>query len=136
MRRETIIIRCDGNGCQQLAEIDDKSRMPEGWHQIRTPDSEGRIGTAGSGMFDLCSLRCVIAWARGRAEAIGQPLPTRVERPSAVAPCPICDMPVALKGLHTHVTHHHPDEDYAAVRELWDLAAANGTATPAEEPVT
>lgn len=125
MRRETIIIRCDGDGCQKIAEVEDKSRMPEGWVQIRTPDSEGRIGTGASGLFDLCSLRCTSKWALARAQILGEITPRGPEANAGFkAPCPLCDMLVGIKGLHTHVKAVHPGEDYIAARQLWDESAA------------
>lgn len=128
MRRQMTAIRCDGNGCGTMIEIDEKTQMPEGWISLRLPDSEGRIGTAGSGSFDLCSLRCVEKWARGRRDVRGEKrkgAPTNYTR----RPCPVCDAPVAPQGLVMHVTNSHPDE----VANLAEIRALHREAEPKEE---
>lgn len=132
MRRQMTAIRCDGNGCGTMIEIDEKTQMPEGWISLRLPDSEGRIGTAGSGSFDLCSLRCVEKWARGRRDARGDVV-KRSRATSATGylrrPCPVCDAPVAPQGLVMHVTNVHPDE----VPNLAEIRTLHREAEPKEE---
>jgi hypothetical protein len=65
-RRQATIIKCDGNGCKKIVEVETLDTAPEGWHRVQ-PSKNGRYDTNSS--FDLCSLDCVRRWATGRKQA-------------------------------------------------------------------
>lgn len=61
MRETATYVKCDGDGCATMAKVARDTETPDGWIRI----SEYHEGQAGAN-FDLCSLRCVERWARGR----------------------------------------------------------------------
>jgi len=32
MRKQSIIVRCDGNGCKEIGEVADLNETPSGWY--------------------------------------------------------------------------------------------------------
>lgn len=63
MRKQTTIIRCDGDGCNTYAEVMDSNETPDGWHRVAAAHG-GKLDLKTA--FDLCSLRCVEKWAKAR----------------------------------------------------------------------
>lgn len=121
-RKKLVAIRCDGDGCGKMAEIENESVMPVGWLTIQLPDDGGRL--APERRFDLCSLRCVQRWAKARAQITGE-ISTNTSQASYIkSPCPICEIPIAPQGLRQHVSVQHPEEDYETVKALYNDAKA------------
>lgn len=81
-RRQVSIVRCDGDGCKEYAEVEDTTKTPDGWYQIRLAGPDNKLGNTG---FDLHSLRCVERWAKGRKNALSSPKPTS-NGSSAISP--------------------------------------------------
>lgn len=116
--KESITVRCDGDGCMKYADVHEKQARPVGWYQIRLVDEAGRTGNAAA--FDLCSLKCVTKWARGRAEIVGESLGDETRNGHRRGPykktvvCPFCSdgNPFAPQGLALHIRAVHPDHTY------------------------
>lgn len=124
--KESITVRCDGDGCKNYADVHEKQVRPVGWYQVRLVDDAGRPGQAGS--FDLCSLRCLSRWAHGRAEVVGEPLGDERRNGNAhrrpyekTITCPFCPegngRRFAAQGFSHHVRSTHPDHSYEEALE-------------------
>lgn len=100
MKKMTTIIRCDGNGCKTVEEIPDKNIYPDHWYHIQQVDSAGRLKQDG---FDLCGLKCVEKWAKGRRQ-------TEIDNSHHEYICdvPGCDLTfptLEAVGMHKHRFH-------------------------------
>ena len=115
-RKKSYTVRCDGDGCGKLAEVEDENFMPEGWIQIRVPNDMGRLPNSG---FDLCSLKCVGKWARGRSEVLNGKGKATVHR----YPCPSCGDEVAPQGFQHHFRTQHPEDDYDTALEIYKTSS-------------
>lgn len=63
MRKQSITVRCDGDGCERYGEVEDLAQTPVGWYQVRQAGEDLKLHRQG---FDFHSLRCVEKWAKAR----------------------------------------------------------------------
>lgn len=63
MRKQSVFVRCDGNGCKEIGEVVDLRETPEGWYTVRQADENLKLREQG---FDFHSLRCLERWAKAR----------------------------------------------------------------------
>ena len=111
MRRQSITIRCDGDGCKNIADVEDLNAMAVGWYRVFKATEDGKLGREG---WDLCSLRCVGRWSKGRAAAIGEAPPasnggSKQGQSNKRVVCPACGHSAAVQGFHQHWKAHHAD---------------------------
>lgn len=111
MRRQTTIIRCDGNGCKEVAEVESLGFTPEGWYRIQVADTNDKIQPNQG--FDLHSLRCVEKWAHERRMALEGSSHNRNSNNQILS-----DIKTAIKELN--------GQDFS-VQEIADLTGSNKT---------
>jgi hypothetical protein len=68
MRKQSIIVRCDGNGCKEIGEVADLNETPSGWYRVFPVGDKLRIQN--EAVFDFHSLRCIERWAKARRELL------------------------------------------------------------------
>lgn len=67
MRKQSIFVRCDGNGCREVGEVAELRDTPAEWYHVRQADELDHLKPDG---FDFHSLRCIERWARERRLAL------------------------------------------------------------------
>lgn len=72
-RKQSVFIRCDGDGCKEFAEVDSLTETPAKWYRIHQADEMGKTPSGG---FDFHSLRCVEKWAVARRRALEPSTPS------------------------------------------------------------
>lgn len=92
--KKSIIVKCDGDGCKNYIEVPSESTHPADWFRIYDyRDAKDNVH------FDLCSLKCVERWAKGRRAVI----PALGNHP-----CGMCDfVATSLQGLREHERSAH-----------------------------
>lgn len=65
-RKQTTIVRCDRNGCKEVAEVLDVNEAAPGWLAVFTEKNFKYVGRNEAKEF--CSEKCLGTWARDRAK--------------------------------------------------------------------
>lgn len=101
MRKQSVTVRCDGDGCKSYVDVDDLRQTPATWYHVDQADALGKVQPHGG--FDLCSVKCVEKWAKARRPIVEKtPAGRRVL-------CPECTEPIGARGLNHHYRSKHPD---------------------------
>jgi hypothetical protein len=107
VKKESITVRCDGNGCKTIADVETLQHYPADWYHIKKVTADGKI-QPNTG-FDFCSLKCVHNWSKARAEVLGEPIVARSRNPVGVRDknreCPKCHEMFYPQGFALHVAH-------------------------------
>ena len=65
-RKQTTIVRCDRDGCKEVAEVLDVNEAASGWLMVYTEKEHKWTGR--NLAFEFCSEKCVGIWARERGK--------------------------------------------------------------------
>lgn len=105
MRKQSVTIRCDGDGCQTIADVETLADTPAGWYRVAKATEDMKTPGLQNGGWDFHSLRCVEKWAKARRVVVGDEPVSRY----AQVVCPGCDSPIASQGFSAHWTSKHSE---------------------------
>jgi len=64
MRKQSIIVKCDGDGCKEVGEVAEIRETPVGWYHVKQAGENMKLDPNVG--FDFHSLRCLEKWAKAR----------------------------------------------------------------------
>lgn len=106
MRKQSVTIRCDGDGCQVLADVDNVQQTPFGWYHVSQASEDLKLPATGAGGWDFHDLRCVEKWSKARRIVLGE---AKTSTPATVVMCPECGDELGAQGFPNHWRSRHSD---------------------------